>query len=555
MATAPERFEQQQRLAAIAAERDQLLERMQLQFASMPAACVVVAHGGRLLQANPAFQRMFDLASADVHGRDVRDFVSDPDFLQGTLALLTQLQRRPQSTYTGVHANVTARGRGIVCRWTVSALRAQGGAVLGMIAMAENITEQIVAERALRSSEARYRALAAIAPVGIFRTDTDGNTVFVNDRACEIAGLTSAAALQLGWINAVHPADRPALFAAWTRYIESRGAAPYSPEFRMLRNDGSVTWVLTQIAPERDGEGNLTGHVGTITDITAGKVAQQALQEAHGQLEERVRERTSELEAARDVAERSDRVKTAFLQAMSHELRTPLNSILGFTNVVLQELSGPLTDAQARQLTIVRDSSAQLRTLIEDVLDITRIEAGQVAFEVTAVDVHELAVRGLASVEVEAARKGIALRLDVASTPPRIRSDARRVSQIISNLLDNAVKFTARGTVSVVLTSHPGRIEIAVVDTGIGIAAYALDKLFRPFGQLAQPGGRQHVGAGLGLAVSRNLARALGGDVTVASEEHRGSCFKLWLPLDPAGMDEPPPPRGLQHFGPLSRNA
>jgi PAS domain S-box-containing protein len=555
MATAPERFEQQQRLAAIAAERDQLLERMQLQFASMPAACVVVAPGGRLLQANPAFQRMFDLASADVHGRDVRDFVSDPDFLAGTLALLTQLQRRPQSTYTGVHANVTARGRGIVCRWTVSALRAQGGAVLGMIAMAENITEQIVAERALRSSEARYRALAAIAPVGIFRTDTDGNTLFVNDRACEIAGLTSAAALQLGWINAVHPADRPALVAAWTRYIESRGAAPYSPEFRMLRNDGSVTWVLTQIAPERDGEGNLTGHVGTITEITAAKVAQQALQEAHGQLEERVRERTSELEAARDVAERSDRVKTAFLQAMSHELRTPLNSILGFTNVVLQELSGPLTDAQARQLTIVRDSAARLRTLIEDVLDITRIEAGQVAFEVTAVDVHELAVRGLASVEVEAARKGIALRLDVASTPPRIRSDARRVSQIISNLLDNAVKFTARGTVSVVLTSHPGRIEIAVVDTGIGIAAHALDKLFRPFGQLAQPGGRLHVGTGLGLAVSRNLARALGGDVTVASEEHRGSCFKLWLPLDPAGMDEPPPLRGLQHLGPLSRNA
>jgi signal transduction histidine kinase len=106
-----------------------------------------------------------------------------------------------------------------------------------------------------------------------------------------------------------------------------------------------------------------------------------------------------------------------------------------------------------------------------------------------------------------------------------------------------------------VLTSHPDRIEIALLDTGIGIAAHALDKLFRPFGQLAQPGGRLHVGTGLGLAVSRNLARALGGDVTVASEEHRGSCFKLWLPLDPAGMDEPPPLRGLQHLGPLSRNA
>ncbi len=295
---------------------------------------------------------------------------------------------------------------------------------------------------------------------------------------------------------------------------------------------------LTEIAPvgifhadaDADADGQLAGHVGTITDITALKAAQQALQEAHDHQAGRVQERTAQLNQARGVAERSDRVTTAFVATMSHELRTPLNSILGFTDVILEGFSGPLTGEQLRQLTIVRESAAHLQALIEDVLDVTRIEAGQIGLEFTEVDVHGLCARRVAAFEAAALRKGIALELRDPGRPLRIRSDARRAGQIVTNLLANAMKFTDAGRVSVEIRELANHVEIDVADTGIGISAESLARLFKPFTQVARPGRRLHDGTGLGLAISRNLARALGGDITVASTEGRGSCFTLWLP-------------------------
>jgi signal transduction histidine kinase len=272
-------------------------------------------------------------------------------------------------------------------------------------------------------------------------------------------------------------------------------------------------------------------HIGTITDVTALKLAQLELGRARDHLEERVTERTHELEVAKDAAEHSDRVKTAFLSTVSHELRTPLNSILGFTDVLLQGLSGPLTADQQRQLRIVRDSSTHLRSLIEDVLDISRIEAGQIGLEFGDVDLYEIVSRRVEAFGPEYARKGLQLRIEVEGTLPSIRSDRKRTAQIVNNLLSNALKFTDRGDVTVQLRKLPDRVEMQVIDTGIGIPASAQQNLFNPFTQVVRPGGRMHEGTGLGLAISRNLARALGGDITMASEVGRGSRFAFWLPL------------------------
>jgi signal transduction histidine kinase len=264
---------------------------------------------------------------------------------------------------------------------------------------------------------------------------------------------------------------------------------------------------------------------------------------ADDHLEERVAERTVELEQAKNAAEHSDRVKSAFLSSMSHELRTPLNAIVGFTDVLLQGLSGPLNEAQQRQLQIVRDSSAHLRALIEDVLDISRIEAGQVGLEFTAVDLHGLVHRRIEAFRPEYARKGIALRLEVEEALPVVRSDSKRTAQVVNHLLSNALKFTDSGSVTVRLRSLPDRLELLVVDTGIGISPDAQAQLFNPFTQVARPGGRMREGAGLGLAISRNLARALGGDITLASEVGCGSRFTFWLPLqvaEPAATDASP---------------
>jgi PAS domain S-box-containing protein len=415
-------------------------------------------------------------------------------------------------------------------------------------AIGRDIGERLEQERRVAAVAAerdrlleRYRQLIEVSPAGIFRTDARGHTVYMSPRAATIVGMPLAECLGLGWTRAIHPDDAPWVGRQWQDYIASGGSTPYAPEARLVQADGGVRWVLAQISPEHDASGTIVGHIGTITDVTALKTAQVALRQARDHLEERVAERTRELEAAKNVAEHSDRVKSAFLSTMSHELRTPLNSILGFTDVILQGLSGPLTEPQRRQLEIVRESSAHLRALIEDVLDISRIEAGQVGLEFAPVDLHELVARRVESFGAEAARKRLALEFEAGDAVPVVRTDGKRVGQIVNNLLSNAIKFTEHGGVRTTLRLVGDDVELAVVDTGIGIPPDALVTLFNPFTQVTRPGGRLHEGTGLGLAISRNLARALGGDVTVRSDLDRGSTFTLRLPL--AGPVEAHPER------------
>jgi PAS domain S-box-containing protein len=526
-----ERLESEERLAALSAERDRVLERLQRQFDHMATACIVLSAEGDVMQINPAHERVFGYGPAHVVGRNVREFVQNREFLGLIDDWLEVLRRDPDATLSGVFDNVTLAGRQITCRWSATALRDDGGGFDGLIGMAEDITEQVVAERALRNSEERYRSLTEISPVGIFRTDLSGQVLFVNSRCSAIVGLSVEECMGMGWARAVHPNDARPTARLWQDYIGSKGSLYYAPEFRIARSDGRIVWVLAQIAPEMSLDGQVQAHIGTITDITALKEAQLELRHARDHLEDRVVERTAELEQAKNAAEHSDRVKSAFLSTMSHELRTPLNSILGFTDVLLQGLSGPLTEPQQRQLQIVRDSAAHLRSLIEDVLDISRIEAGQIGLEFADIDMHELVARRAEAFGPEYARKGIALQVRVPDALPTIRGDRKRTDQIINNLLSNALKFTDTGGVSVEIRRVPEYLELRVIDTGVGIPASALSKLFNPFTQVVRPGGRMHEGTGLGLAISRNLARALGGDVTVESELGRGSCFTLRLPL------------------------
>jgi|GEM_PF-1811655 len=525
-----ERLEHERRLAVVAAERDSLLERMQLQFERMGSACMVISPEGRLLQVNPAFEDTFGYPAASVVGVFVNTLLKEPAFREEALARLADLMVDPDVSYSGVHENQAARGRAIVCRWTAAAMRAADGTVRGFIVMADDITGLVKTERALRVSEERYRALTEDSPVGIFRADLAGNVLFMNRRAQEITGYDFRSSVPDGWVPTLHPDDAGRVIRTWRSYLTGNGTQPHQTEFRLLRRDGRVAWVLAQTTPEQNADGVVIGHIGTITDVTEMKQAQLELEQAHHLLEQRVRERTQELEAAKDAAEHSDRVKTTFLSTMSHELRTPLNSILGFTDVLLQGLSGPLTDDQQRQLRIVRDSSTQLRALVEDVLDISRIEAGQVGLEFGSVDLCDLMERKVAAFAPEAARRGIRLEFDAGDPALWVRSDSRRLAQIVTNLVSNAIKFTDAGGVTVSLQAADDRIELVVEDTGVGIPAPAIDQIFDPFLQVARPGGRLREGAGLGLAIARNLARALGGDIEVRSEPGLGSRFTFWLP-------------------------
>jgi signal transduction histidine kinase len=229
----------------------------------------------------------------------------------------------------------------------------------------------------------------------------------------------------------------------------------------------------------------------------------------------------------------------AWLATMSHELRTPLNSIIGFSGILLMEMAGPLNPEQARQLGMVRSSAKHLLELINDVLDLSKIEAEQLELRAEPFDLRSTLSRSLASVQPLADKKGLVLKTSISTDLSELVSDRRRVEQIILNLLQNAIKFTEAGEVRLVAEVQAAGSQdtlcLRVSDTGIGIKPEDMASLFQPFRQVDSGLSRQHEGTGLGLAICHRLAVLLGGEISVTSEWGRGTQFTVLLPLTRRG--------------------
>jgi signal transduction histidine kinase len=250
------------------------------------------------------------------------------------------------------------------------------------------------------------------------------------------------------------------------------------------------------------------------------------------ELEKRVVERTAELEIAMQKAREADMIKSAFLASMSHELRTPLNSIIGFTGILLQGLAGGLNDEQRKQLGMVQNSARHLLRLINDVLDISKIEAGQLELSRERFDLAEALTRVIQIVSPLAEKKGLTISREITPEALEINSDRRRVEQILINLINNGVKFTSRGGVHIACRSEGSQIVVAVIDTGIGIKPEDMGTLFEAFRQIHTGVARPYEGTGLGLSICKKLVGMLGGEIRVESEgEGGGSTFIFTLPV------------------------
>ncbi|MRR39108.1 histidine kinase, partial [bacterium] len=267
------------------------------------------------------------------------------------------------------------------------------------------------------------------------------------------------------------------------------------------------------------------------SDITDRIKSAEELQKAHVELEQRVLERTAELVAANRRLQELDRLKSQFLATMSHELRTPLNSIIGFTGILRQGFAGPVNDEQKKQLDMAHNSAKHLLSLINDILDLSRIEAGRVAIE------HEpFSFTGVVNEVVEglkpmAGQKGIEILTDLPDRAIEMRGDRKRWFQVLLNLVNNALKFTEKGEVRITAGVEDRTLKISVADTGIGIRAENLPKLFEAFRQVDGSARRVYEGTGLGLYLCRTLLRMMGGEIAVESEFGNGSRFTFTVPL------------------------
>ena len=352
----------------------------------------------------------------------------------------------------------------------------------------------------------RFEVLANSLPNLAFIASGEGAIYWFNERWYEYTGTTLEECLNEGWKRTHDPLEVDRVVEKWHNAIALE--IPFEMMFPIRRFDGQFRWFLTRAVPIKDRSGRTTHWFGTNTDV-------------HDQ-----HKATLEMSSARDQAERASRLKTAFLANMSHEIRTPLGVIIGFADLLgASDIQGEDKD---KYVAILKRNGEQLGRLINDILDLSKVESGLVDFEFRLVDPAEIAREVISFMNVKARTKNLELTFHEDGTCPRaVVTDSGRVRQILINLVDNAIKFTDAGKVTLGLSgSADGHCAFTVQDSGIGITKDSAERLFKMFNQADESMTRKYGGTGLGLALSRSLARAMGGDVALThSQAGGGSLF------------------------------
>ncbi|MEG4941069.1 PAS domain S-box protein [Microcoleus sp. F4-D5] len=485
--------------------------------------CLIKASDLTIVYTNPTFDAMFGYTDGELAGQSVSvlnyvDTNITPDVT--VLDIVTQIQQTGEAKYEA--QNKKKDGTLFWCRVHTSMFEhPEYGTVY--VAVQEDATELKLAEQALHASTNRLNFLLNYSPVVIFSSKPAGDygATFISENIKDVLGYESREFLEDSkfWVNHLHPDDvEPVLNGLANLFVDDF----YFHEYRFRRSDGIYRWMLGQLRLIRDDSGTPVEILGYLIDISDRKQAELEFHQAN----------------------EANQAKTVFLANMSHELRTPLNSILGFTQLMSYESN--LTRSLQERLQIVNRSGRHLLDLINDILDLSKIESGRMTLNLSDFDLTNLLTSIEEMLQFRVQSKELQLVVEQDPELPRfVHTDEKKLYQVLTNLLSNAIKFTKQGSVSlrVRVTQRDQtscHLCFEVEDTGVGIAPAEIDKLFKVFVQ-AQAGNNLSQGSGLGLAISQKLVKLMGGQIRVKSTLNRGSTFSFEIRVQLPQAESLPP--------------
>ena len=509
---------ERKRVAGALAESERLKGAI---LAASPDGVITLDSHGTIVEFNDTAQRVFGRSAASVIGKELAPLIFPPE--------MTEFHRRTfaraaagEDDMLGGRVEIDAvdvDGKRFPIELSVTRVAREPRPLFTI--HLRDISSRKLEQRRLRESEARFRTIANAIPQMIWVTDASGAITWYNQRWYDYTGSSLAEMAGWGWRSAHHPDH---LERVEKRLRESFATSrDWEDTFPLRGRDGQYRWFLSRALPIREEpdaacpDGRILGWFGTNTDVTDMREAEETLL------------------AARDEAEAANRAKSTFIANMSHELRTPLSAIIGYAEMLGEEIEdGTPPDDLARDVLKIEGNARHLLGLINDVLDLSKIESGKMDAYAETFDVATMVRDVAATVSALMEKKSNELVLQVGTGLGTMHSDVTRVRQILLNLLSNAAKFTEHGSITLAVTRERGRVDrvrLSVSDTGIGMTQEQVAKLFQRFQQADASTTRQFGGTGLGLALTKAFASMLGGDVHVESKPGSGSTFSVSLPV------------------------
>lgn len=468
---------------------------------------------GLYTYSSPVVEKMLGFTPDEIVGRKHFYDLFSSENREETKQNALQVFASKQPFKDFINQNVHKDGTLVWLTTTGSPIFNNEGELIGYQGVDTDITERRKVEEALKESEYFFKESQKVAFIGSYKTEFSKGYWESSEVLDQIFGIDKDYNKTVpGWIELVHPDDREMMSTYLEEEVLGR-RMPFNKEYRIVRkNDGQVRWVHGLGQAKFDDSGNALSLIGTIQDITVRKKIEE------------------ELVLAKEKAEESDRLKSAFLANMSHEIRTPMNGILGFAALLGRQ--GLNSEEQQSYMKMIEKSSARLFNIINEIIDISKIESGQMKVHFEKTNVNEQIEQTYNLLKPDAERKGIAITYHMGLSPHKavINTDSSKLYSILTNLLKNAIKYTDQGSVEMGYSRKGKFLEFYVKDSGIGIPEDRHGAIFERFIQADISVLRARQGAGLGLSISKAFVEMLGGDIWVKSTVGKGSVFYFTLP-------------------------